>query len=462
MLFSFNKKKSSDLNNDFKSITENLYKQNSELAEKNKIFSLLRKLYQISILTLDPEQLSAEMSETVRDTLEFELVSIFVLDDTKNNISPLALVTSNRLEKAQKDYNCSFSCVIPNVNENDFFKKILQNKLESHVSDLGIWSNCISPENLKTLTERSNIKALSGYPLIIEGEAIGTFIFCLNRPFENLTQYEKESISSVVDIISVALNKSYLYRELKATNSKLELANENLHQLDRQKSEFLSLASHQLRGPLTSIKGYSSMIIEGDFGETSPQIKDAVSTIFSSTENLVVLVNDYLDISRIEQGGMKYDFTTFDLGTLVKQVHTEYIPVIQKAEMTSTIDLDATQTYLVNADQGKLKQVVSNLLDNSIKYSPKGNIIITLKKTGVKVCLSISDNGIGIEPEMITKLFQKFNRSQDANKVNVKGTGLGLYLVKQLVEAHHGRVWVDSKGKGKGSTFTVELNTVEK
>lgn len=251
----------------------------------------------------------------------------------------------------------------------------------------------------------------------------------------------------------------------------LSTANDRLKELDQQKSEFVSLASHQLRGPLTAVKGYASMVLEGDFGNMDPGVKDAVEKIYKSTQDLVILVGDYLDVSRIEQGRMQYDFTTFDLKDLAQQVATELQPNIEKAHLSFQFDCDMSQSYKINADFGKIKQVISNIIDNSIKYTPHGGIHMWLTKTTRKssngqhthttALITISDTGVGIAPEVLPKLFEKFTRAPDASKTNILGTGLGLYVARKMIEAHHGRIWAKSPGQGKGSSFFIQLDLAE-
>jgi signal transduction histidine kinase len=241
----------------------------------------------------------------------------------------------------------------------------------------------------------------------------------------------------------------------------LTVANDRLKDLDEQKTEFVSLASHQLRGPLTAIKGYGSMLLEGDFGELSPMIKDAVEKMYKSTNDLVVIVGDYLDVSRIEQGRMQYDFSRFDLKELISTVANELKPTVENAHLTLDFDASPAPNYMIHADKGKIKQVISNIVDNAIKYTPQGGLHIWLSgKPGNKALITISDTGVGIHPDVIPKLFQKFSRAPNASKTNILGTGLGLYVARKMIEAHNGRVWAESSGQGKGSTFFIELDLV--
>jgi signal transduction histidine kinase len=251
-------------------------------------------------------------------------------------------------------------------------------------------------------------------------------------------------------------------KQIEALAGNLEKANIRLKELDQQKSEFISLASHQLRGPLTAIKGYASLILEGDCGPISNDVKESVQTIFKSTEALVIVVGDYLDISRIEQGRMKYDFSDFDLKVLVETVINEMTPTVKLASLDISFDVKLEADHMVHADQGKIKQVITNLIDNAVKYTKKGSIHISLAKedTKKKLLISIKDTGVGIPPEVLPRLFEKFTRAEDANKTNIMGTGLGLYVAKKMIEAHKGKVWAESEGKGKGSSFFIELDAL--
>lgn len=236
----------------------------------------------------------------------------------------------------------------------------------------------------------------------------------------------------------------------------LERANGRLTEVDQLKSEFLSLASHQIRAPLTAVKGYASLILEGDYGEVSQEVKGAVGIIAESCENLVVIVNEFLDISRIEQGRMKYDLSSFDLKVLAEEILTELKPNIEGAGLSHEFHA-VDGVYMINADRGKIKQVFGNIIDNAIKYTPHGGISVSVSKADNAIRFAVKDTGIGIAQEDVSKLFNKFSRTKDANKTNVIGTGLGLYVAKQMLEAQHGKIWLESEGAGKGTTFIVEL-----
>lgn len=274
----------------------------------------------------------------------------------------------------------------------------------------------------------------------------------------------------IVSFLGYLIIKS-VYREvtqrerIEKLATDLEKANHRLTELDRQKSEFVSFATHQLRAPLTAMKGYASLILEGDMGKVPEAAVQAVSRIFDSAKTLTNIVDDYLNITRIELGTMKYAFETVNLKTLIEDTIGELKPNIEKSKLAFSFTAENIGgDYRVTADKDKLQQVIANLIDNAMKYTPKGKIEATLSfdRPKHKFVFRVTDNGIGISPEILPHLFQKFTRAGNANRTNIKGTGLGLYVAKQMIEAHHGAIRAESAGEGKGASFIVELEPFAK
>lgn len=243
---------------------------------------------------------------------------------------------------------------------------------------------------------------------------------------------------------------------LEQSNLNLEVANEKLKGLDQLKTEFVSLASHQLRSPLTAIKGYTSMLIQGDYGEMDPRAKETVDRIMESSNNLTLVVEDLLNVSKIEAGGMKYEMIKFDFSDLVISVVKELSITAEKKGLKLISNIKNDTKYFVKGDKEKLRQVILNLTDNSMKYTKEGEINVGIKNENSKIILFIKDTGMGIEKGKEEALFEKFSRGE-GTKTNASGSGLGLYLVREIMKAHGGRVWVESDGLGKGSTFFVEI-----
>ncbi len=270
-------------------------------------------------------------------------------------------------------------------------------------------------------------------------------------------------IKSVLREVSQREKIENLATQLAVTNDELKTANAKLQELDKMKTEFVSMATHQLRSPLTAIKGYASLILEKSFGEVEEKVRGAVDVIFQSSQKLVHVIEDFLNITRIELGTMKYEQIEFDFKQMAEVVAKELKVNVEKKGLK--FDFEAEEgDYKLAGDSGKLAQVVGNLIDNAIKYTPTAAaagganwIKVALAHVGSKIRLTVSDSGAGIPAEVIPKLFQKFIRAEGAGKLNITGTGLGLYVAKQIVEGHGGKIWAESEGAGQGSQFIVEI-----
>lgn len=246
--------------------------------------------------------------------------------------------------------------------------------------------------------------------------------------------------------------------EIERLAGSLKKANEALKRLDKAKSEFVSIASHQLRTPLTIIKGYISLLSEGSFGPVNEQTQKVLNRIYLSNERLIKLVNDLLDLSRIESGKMQYMPSDFDMTELMDSVAEEFkIPALDK-EIQIKWKKPEEEIHAWG-DQQKVRQVVFNLVDNALKYTPAGTIEIKLEKYDDKAKLSVKDSGIGMSQTTIELLFKKFSRGEKVPTINTEGTGLGLYVAKRIVEDHKGKIWAESLGESKGSVFYMELPT---
>jgi signal transduction histidine kinase len=256
-------------------------------------------------------------------------------------------------------------------------------------------------------------------------------------------------------LIRSVLNEVKQREELQKLSKELELANLRLQKVDEAKTEFLSVASHQLRTPLTAIKGYSSMLLEGDYGPVEKAQKDTVQIIFDSAQRLATLVGELLDLSRIESGRMEFDFAPVNLCQTIESVITEVSPKAKARGLYVYFDNVNRSCPEIRADVEKLRQVVINLIDNAVKYTVTGGVTVQLMQTDETLQLAVKDTGIGVDPAEKAKLFEKFFRTQGANELTREGSGLGIYVVKKIVESHGGKIWFESEGVGRGTTFYV-------
>jgi len=241
----------------------------------------------------------------------------------------------------------------------------------------------------------------------------------------------------------------------------LQKANARLKELDKQKTEFVSLASHQLRGPITAINGYVGMILAGEYGEVINQdAKEALEKVQIAGKDLGVLVGDYLDVTRIELGRMTYTFADVSLTQLTREVFDQMLPVTEHSGLAFSIEVP-DKPMMVHADANKLKQVMLNLVDNAVKYTPEGSIVIKVQQQGNNVRFSVVDTGTGMSEKVLGSIFEKFVRAPGAKRINTGGTGLGLFVARKIITEHKGRIWAESAGEGKGSTFLFEIEVLE-
>jgi DNA-binding response OmpR family regulator/two-component sensor histidine kinase len=222
------------------------------------------------------------------------------------------------------------------------------------------------------------------------------------------------------------------------------------------KTEFVSIVSHELRTPLTTIKGFTDMVLEGDAGEINEEQREFLTIVKQDSDRLVALVNDLLDISRIESGRIDLDIKALDLGSVVRDVVRTLKPSIDEKGQTLQVDIDPELSPIMG-DSDRLHQVVTNLLSNAYKYTPdSGSLTIKVAKEGDLAKVSVSDTGVGISKEDQERLFTRFFRADSSLTRDVGGTGLGLTIVKSLVEMHGGTVSVVSE-PGIGSTFSFTI-----
>jgi len=239
----------------------------------------------------------------------------------------------------------------------------------------------------------------------------------------------------------------------------LEAANKELKRLDEAKTEFLSIASHQLRTPLTAIKGYLGMIEEGIYGEVPEKVKEILHKVNDSNERLIRLVNSLLDISRLELGRMQFDIEKVDIEEMLENIIDEFHVAARKKGLKLVFEHPKEKLPEVKIDPLKMRQVFLNLVDNAIKYTYQGEVIVKaeLKDHGrERIRISVSDTGMGIARKEINEIFKIYRRGTGV-RLFPEGSGVGLYVAKKLIEAHKGRIWAESKGKGRGSTFYVEI-----
>lgn len=230
--------------------------------------------------------------------------------------------------------------------------------------------------------------------------------------------------------------------------------------IDRLKSEFVANVSHELRTPMTSIKGYVDIMLMGAAGDLDPRQVHFLQIVKSNTERLSILVNDLLDVSKIDSGRVSLSMVPLNLRVIAGDVVADLTRRSREENKPMTFDLDIPEDLpLVKGDIERVRQVLNNLVSNGYNYTPEdGCVMVRMRAVGSEVQIDVQDNGIGIGPENQARIFERFYRGEDVLVLATAGTGLGLAITRSLVEMHHGRIWFASSGvRGEGSTFSITL-----
>lgn len=258
-------------------------------------------------------------------------------------------------------------------------------------------------------------------------------------------------------LIRSILKESRQSEELQRTAEALERANRELKKLDQAKSDFLSIASHQLRTPLTAMRGYLSMLVNGDFGPASPKIKEVSQEVYQASLRLLKLSNDLLNVSQIESGKTTLAYEKTSIKALVESVINE-IRIEADRKNLSLKMIVAENLPETEIDSEKIRQALLNIVDNALKYTKQGGVTVRIGLAGPDhILIKVKDTGVGMTREDINKLFRSFSRGQAGTSLHSAGAGLGLYVARKFVDQHQGRLWVESPGRNQGSTFFIEL-----
>jgi signal transduction histidine kinase len=244
--------------------------------------------------------------------------------------------------------------------------------------------------------------------------------------------------------------------KLSTLNASLATANLKLQNLDLARSEFIAMASHQLRTPPATIKWYLASILGGDYGQLDPQLRDAIIKAEMTNNSLIALSDELLNVSRIERGSLEFYFEETDMQELITKVMDQLQPLatLKRLEMSF---VPPTKTIpVIMADKQKLRQVVTNLIDNAIKYTSKGQITVHLECDGEMITVQVKDTGRGISKDEAKTIFQKFSQGKDL-LTRATGLGVGLFLAKMIITQHHGKIWAESPGVNQGSVFAFSI-----
>lgn len=462
--------KDADMAKELVHVNRQIYERNVELAIRNQTLSLLRKIYEIINTSIGVKETAQKLISAIGTELKFQAGVIALIDKQENLLKSTAFFRRDfdEIDKniaTAHQYLANLSLSLQN-RENFAVDCVMKRRTRLTNSLYDVIAPLVDEKKAEELQKTLGIATLVLYPIVFGNATFGVLIISLDKHVGDLSRAEREALHELIGVVGIAIDRVKLYSELKEANEKLKA-------LDKLKDEFVSVASHELRTPMTAIKSYLWMALAGKGGAITEKQRYYLDRAYSSTDRLIKLVNDMLNISRIESGRMTYDMEKVDLSQLINDVIADVKP--RADELGVSIVYDTRYTIhdtipAVLADADKIKEVLFNLVGNSLKFTQKGgSITIILKKvqnnpisprfggSSTLVECSVLDTGVGISAEDMDKLFQKFGLipgSYTINKTDQQGTGLGLFITKSIIEAHGGTISAYSPGVGKGAKFS--------
>ncbi len=413
--------------------------------------------------TLNLDELTDLVIDTTRNALQIEKISLWSIDAEDEDYIPLKKIGFKAGSK--KD-------IVSNRIVAKYFSRyhepIIYQEIDKLINDPELITPERTFEKLKKTMSTQEIEII--FPLVLKKELVGMMFLGQKIDGASYSDQDIDVLKTIADQSAVALENANLYKEtqrfaekmkkeVKKATAKLRKINKQLTKLDKAKSEFISIASHQLRTPITAIKGYTSMVLEGDYGKVNKTLMPAIERIFKSSNRMNALVESLLNISRIESGKVTYDFKEVNFSEMAKNITNEFDSAVKEKGLELVCSCPK-KLPMVTADEVKIREVISNLIDNAIKYTDKGKIEVGAKindGNNKSIIFYVKDSGMGIAEEDLSNVFQKFRRGKKVALVHTEGLGLGMYFAQKTVEAHKGEIWVESPGVGKGSTFYVRL-----
>ncbi len=446
-----------DLDNQGKIILQTdleLHRAQEELDKKISGLIALQDLTRLISTTLDAEEIFRKIEEKHISQIGFDKAIAFTRTDTGEY--RLRSCIGYTWEEGAKVVNLILG----------------EPLLLRHVLDeRRVFSSADEDRTHKDVARLLALMALSSFilaPIVQKGGALGALLVGSESSFTQLTGGDKDLIYILATQIGQALENARLFEEtwraqqvleqkVQQRTRELTAALEEINAISKRKSDFISAVSHELRTPLTSIKGYASIVAAGKLGELPPAAKERIEKINKHSDNLTNLINNLLDISRIESGRVEMKMEKIDLGVLIGEIADMLAPPIKERDLTLVLRLPENLSAAVG-DKNQIERVFINLVGNAMKFTPVGGkITVAAEDAGERLALSVSDTGIGISEKDLDKIFEEFYRVDNDVNQKVKGTGLGLALVKYIVEAHKGKLTASST-LGKGTTFAFTLS----
>ncbi|MCB8985981.1 MAG: GAF domain-containing protein [Ardenticatenaceae bacterium] len=294
------------------------------------------------------------------------------------------------------------------------------------------------------------VRSLLVVPLIVRGETIGTLTIDSDQP-NAFSDSDLQLMTIAAAQVSIAISNAGLFEEVEARAAELAEAYEELKESDRLKDELVQNVSHELRTPLTFVKGYVDLLMDGEMGLVTPEQQDALQIVATKTDEITRLIDDIITLQRIDAGNLQ--IAPHSLNDLIRTALAGHRMVAEKKGLMVEARLPASPV-IVPVDKGRINQVLDNLIANAMKFSPNGGtILVTLEESEKEVRVTVSDQGIGMPKEKQSRIFDRFYQIDGSSRRRFGGTGIGLAIVKRIVDAHQGKIWVVSEPSAGSSFF---------
>lgn len=423
----------------------NIEKGNKRLVDVNKRMSTLYEVSSSLTVKLHLAEVISKLMNNLGDLFDVYYGQVILISDTDNK-PVLAATFDKQVGKTDfLEYGPAIDKTYPSY-------RVLQTKEDLIVKDIES-EEVELPETLGEYSSKQIINSLVAIPMIAAGKDIGA----IELYFETsnyLAEDELKLISTAANQAAIAVENTRLFQELQSTTEKLE-------EVNQAKSNFVSIVSHDLRTPLTSIKSFAEILLdelEDEEGPDPDTQRHFLEIINNETDRLTRLINDLLDLQKIESGKMEWHIEASDFGGIIQSVSRTFSGAAREKNITFNVDIPE-DLRPIKVDKDRFMQVIANLLSNAMKFTDKnGTVTISVvdEKIHLKAC--VADSGVGIPEDQLAYVFERF-RQVKGSKRKKEGTGLGLAIAKQVVEYHGGRIWVESElGKGSQFYFTIPFD----
>ncbi|MFA5030377.1 MAG: ATP-binding protein [Patescibacteria group bacterium] len=413
--------------------------------------------------TINLSEIVDSIIKTIKSTMHLDRAGVLLYDEHSSNYKIYrteGFTESNGISLVRNNFLTSYLVQTR--------KPVLYQELEQLKEN----GNGDKGEIAKLKTNMQRIEAHICLPLLVKDKLIGIIVLGQKVNKDAYTKEDLRLLEAVANQASIAVENARLYDEIQEFSKTLEARveeqtgeikekNLRLQQLLKMKSDFLSIASHQLRTPLTAIRGLLAMQAEGDLDKLpKSEQKKEQQHMLESANRLSNIVNDLLDAMELEGGHLNFQFKEVDITEILNQIAEDLKPNYDKKGIALTIDIPK-DFPTIEAEPKMLHEALENIIDNAEKYTNKGGVTVTLSKKNKHMTIEVKDTGIGIPKTDKPRLFEKFSRGEKSSYQHTDGSGLGLFITKNVITEHHGDITVESEGEGKGTTVTITLPTIQ-